>query len=278
MNHLSRLVVCLSFFHASVVAISGQVTIDRVAPDTLYVEAGGGPAKCVLSGSGFTRIANLQVYRDGKATNDLFAQLAGEEDNLRNVVILAQPEATPDNGYQLALIPKSGNPQVVPLRLSVVPPGDRRAQSTTIEPRSARETASEARTSNIILEREVAPVVQATLPDPLLVPPTGEKFIFRLAGDNLDQITDVRVRPADEEPKYKKNEGKLPFRTTDFGLEVEVMAASSAEIGEAYKLDLMLERYLAVSLDFSVGIPAESPPETIQRRHIINLPPIQPLE
>ncbi len=260
------------------VGAKAEVTLQRVAPDALYIEAGGGHAKCVLSGTGFNQVTRLQVYLNGKATNDLYAQLAGEEDSRRNIVILAQPEAAHDSRYQVAFILKSGRTQTVPLKLQVVATGDKRAQTATAERRDARETAAEARTSNIILEREVAPIVQATLPDPLLVPPTGEKFLFRLAGENLDQITDVRVRPADEKPKYKKNEGKLPFKKTDFGLEVEVMASANAEIGQAYVLDLMLGRYLAVSLDFSVGVPEEAPPEVIERRQIINLPPIAPLE
>lgn len=259
-------------------SITGQVVMERIVPDTLYIEAGGGSAKAILSGSGFSQVASVQVYRAGKVTNDLYAQLAGEEDNRRNIVIMAQPEAPQDNGYQLALIPRSGKPQVVPLRIQVVAAGDKRIQTTATESTSARDVAAQARSRNIVVERAAAPVVQATLPDPLLVPPTGEKFLFRLAGENLDQITDVRVRMAEEKPKYKKNEGKLPFQVTDYGIEVEVMASKTSEMGKAYKLDLMLDRYLAVTLDFSVGIPEIEPPETIAPRHIISLPPIQPLE
>jgi len=266
------------FLSGLVPGLRAEVEIERTTPEQVFVEAGGNPGKCLLDGTGLSQIERVLAYRNGRETTDLLIRIGGESDRRRQVVTLAQPGALRGGGYQAIGFLKSGLRMRLPVDLVVVEAGDARAVANTPGTRSAREMAAEGTETTLIVEREQAPIVEATQPEPLRVPPTGESFTFRLGGTNLNQITDVRVRPAEDPPRYRKNQGKLPFRQTEFGIELEVMASSSANPGDAYKLDLMVERYLAVTLDFEVGQPDEQAPEPVQSRRVIELPAIAPLD
>lgn len=266
--------IILGSFHFTA---SASLQFDQITPDKVYVGVGGEQGRLIIDGAGLNSIRSFEMVYGNKKSDYMLIQPVGKEDQRREIILLTRPDTPLGSGFKLYAVTQENTQVRIPVEIQVVQTGDQRLQQD-VSTTSLRESVLEATTSRIVVERNQAPLVEATLPDPLVVPPTGEAFTFRIAGTNLDQITDVRVRPGDEPAKYRKNEGKLPHRTVDFGIEVDVMASPNSNQGDGYILDLMVDRFLAVSLPFEVGTPAVMPPPVITDTPVIDLPPIEPID
>jgi hypothetical protein len=143
--------------------------------------------------------------------------------------------------------------------LTVVKLGDPKA---TLPDTATLAEATEVQAGRrIVVAQPLVPVITATVPSPLIFPPGAEVRKVLIEGRNLQDITEVRVRKAEVPPRYKGNQGLLPFRRNELGIEVEIVTGSGTVPGSRYILDLMVKRYLAASAYLSVGYAAEIPPQ-----------------
>ncbi|MEM6821246.1 MAG: hypothetical protein AAF558_04835 [Verrucomicrobiota bacterium] len=239
----------------------------EVIPSTLQVEAGGAAAQLMIRGPGVERIQKFQVYHNGSPSPYFLVRKGGASPGQITLLLFARPDVGRQGAYIL-----QGGGQAFPVALTVVEAGQ--AQNREPENRSVREVVETATESRVIVAQKQAPKVLRTMPNPLVVPPSGQTTTVTLQGTNLDAIDDVRVRKASAPAQYRGKKGKLPFRKYEGDLMVDVVASTKTMLGESYVLDLMVGKYKAVSVKFVIGHPAPAPPEPVdQGPRIIVLPP-----
>lgn len=260
----------LLFWGTGVGELRGQTF--EVIPGKVRVEAGGAASQVLLQGAGAEAISSFRATDQANPTPYLLVKKGGEAAGRRTLVLLARPDAPRDRVFGL-----SGDGRALPLHITVVEPGE----GTSIETgdsaqRDIREAIREADGGRVVVSANQAPVVKRTIPSPLRVPPNGETQMFILIGERLDTISDVRVREATAEPRYRGKQGKLPFRFQDGRLEIDVVASKKTQLGKKYAIDLMVERFRAWTGTFIIAEPVEPPPviESVQEGPlVIELPP-----
>ncbi len=229
----------------------------EVVPEVVDVEAGGGASQVLVRGVGAETISSFEVLADGKRTSYLLARGGGKAAGQMTLVIQAREDAPRKIDYQV-----TANGTRLPLKIRVVDLG--KAKQTGRPPASnqdIREVVREANTSQIVVSADQAPQVLRTFPAPLMVAPDGVAKKVQLQGKHLEAIDDVRVRKADQPPKYRGKQGKLPFTYANGVLEVELMASRRTALGEKYVLDLMVGKFKAQSVGFEIGQPINIPVE-----------------
>ncbi|MEM6602149.1 MAG: hypothetical protein AAF649_12245 [Verrucomicrobiota bacterium] len=223
----------------------------EVIPAVVDVEAGGGSSQVLVRGAGAERIQQFHILAGGKKTSYLLARGTGQAAGQVTVVIHARQDTPRHPSYTLAAAGQS-----LPLKIRVVNPGEAK---NTGRPAAAtqdlRQVVAQAETSQIVVTSDQAPQVLRTVPSPLMVAPDGEGKIVQLMGRRLETIDDVRVRKADQPPRYRGKQGKLPFTYESNRLLVELMASRDTARGERYMLDLMVGKFKAFSVSFTIGEP-----------------------
>jgi len=244
----------------------------EVIPAKVRVEAGGAASQVLVQGGGAEAISKFAATLNSSPSPYLLVKKGGEVAGRRTLVLLARPDAPRDRVFGL-----SGDGTELPLRITVVEPGE----GTSIETgdsaqRDIREAIREAEGGRVVVSANQAPVVKRTIPSPLRIPPNGETQTIILVGERLDTISDVRVREATAEPRYRGKRGKLPFRYRDGRLEIDVVASRNTELGKEYAIDLMVQRFRAWTGKFVIGQPVEIPRISDSEEEgplVIELPP-----
>lgn len=252
--------------------LSKQVT--EVVPKSIFLEAGGRQVTAILRGSGVPSFRQIQVKRQGQAVRAIYTQLGMASDNRRTVSFIASPGCPLSGDYQVLAMTTDGSSLVLPVSLTVVKAGDPKA--TLPDTASLAEAADVKAGRRIVVSEPLAPVVTATVPAPLVVPPDGQLQKILIQGKNLQEITEVRVRKAGSPARYKGSQGLLPFRQRPEGIEVEVVASPETVLGTEYILDLMVKRYLAASVLMKVG-PAAEKKESVESAPEPNVIPLVPV-
>ncbi|MEM6884302.1 MAG: hypothetical protein AAF571_04665 [Verrucomicrobiota bacterium] len=231
----------------------------EVIPAVIDVEAGGGSSQILLRGAGAENIEEVQVLANGKQTSYLLARTGGKAAGQVTVVIYGREDAPRNVKYTLAV-----DSRVLPLKIRVVNPGEaKNTGRVAASNQDIREVVLEANTGQIVVSANQAPQVLRTIPSPLMVAPDGLTKRVLLLGKRLEAIDDVRVRKADQPPKYRGKQGQLPFTYREGMLEVELMASRKTKLGEQYVLDLMVGKFKAFSVGFEIGEPAMQPVESV---------------
>lgn len=256
------------------------VEIQRVTPNPIFIEAGGGQAWLIIQGTELTALREVRSRINGKVTDHVIGRPAPEQGGMREFVLLARPDA-PRGRVELVAVVVGG---IIPLpvQAEVVEPGDTRAVGSK-KAADISQAARAGRGQPIIVDRNQVPVVEKTRPSPLRVASDGKPVTLVLAGKNLDRVTDVRIRREEETARYRGKQGRLPFRFRDGVLEVDVVASHKTPLGTRYALDLLVEDYRSASVILEVGvplpeeIPAETPPEPeVRQPRVIELPTMPP--
>ena len=270
-----RYLMALFFGVAS--ALQGQVVeaqITEVVPKVLYLEAGGRQVTVILRGKSLQSLRQVQVLRQGQQVRAIYSRLGTASENRRTVSFIANTTCPLVADYQVIVTLSDGTPVVLPLSLAVVKVGDPKA--TLPDTATLAEAADVKAGRRIVVAEPLAPVVTATIPAPLVIPPDGKLQKVLIQGKNLKEITEVRVRKSGSPPRYKGAQGLLPFRKILDGVEVEVVAATTTAVGTEFILDLLVKRYLAASVLMKVGYPDEKKAEIVpvQESNVIPLIPV----
>lgn len=231
--------------------LTAQVQSFEVIPAVVDVEAGGSASQVLVRGPGAEKLTSLNVIANGRPVSYLLARYAGKGAGQITVVLQARKDSPRNLKYTL-----TANGRELPLKIRIVSPGEAKQTGIPVaSARDVREVVREAQTSQVVISADQAPQVTRTLPEPLMIAPDGEGKTLQLWGKRLDTIDDVRVRRADQPPRYRGKQGQLPFRHQNGMLEVEVMATRNTPVGERYVLDLMVGKFKAVSVGFEIGHP-----------------------
>lgn len=238
-------------------ALAAQTVIQSVSPATIHVAAGGGQSWVILRGQGLAAVTELRSALNGRPGTHLIGRPAPEQGGQREFVLMARPDAPLGPVRVVALTPAGAVP--VPARFEIVAAGDPRA-GKSVRPADISEAARNPAQRTILVDRTQVPAVMATVPSPLIVAPDGKSIPLRLLGRNLERVTEVRIRREAEPARYRGNQGMLPFRRVEGGLEVDVVASRSTAMGSRYAIDLMVEKFLATSVVLEVGVPPPPAP------------------
>lgn len=222
----------------------------------MILEAGSLDGRAILRGGGLDKLQELRSQRDGKTTDFVVGRPVALPDGSRELRILVRPDA-PLGVYPLVAV-GPGWVLPVPGRVEVVAVGDPRAQQST-QGQDLSELARRSRSQTIVADREQVPIVMGSNPDPLVIAPDGQARTIRLAGKNFDRVTDVRIRKEKDDPRYRQNQGKLPFARVDGYLDVRVVSSPQTPMGSKYYLDLMVGNFRATSVLLEVGTPPVMP-------------------
>lgn len=261
------------------VPVCGAVVIQSASPNPVPVEAGGGQSWLIVRGTGLEAVREIRSLINGRVTDHVMGRPAPVQDGMREFVMLARPDA-PRGEIQLVGVEGGGARWDLPVRAVVVEPGDPRAAAAG-KAADLSQAARQGRGAPIIVDREQVPTVLATRPQPLMVEPNGRTATLVLQGRNLERVNDVRIRREGEAPRYRGKQGRLPFRSGNGALEVDVVAAPGTAMGTRYVLDLLVEQYLAASVPLVVGVPPPPAPQVETREtsapRVIELPPPPPV-
>jgi hypothetical protein len=234
-----------------------QPTVSSLSPKALVVEAGSIDGRAILRGSGLNKMRDVRSHREGEPNDLIVGRPVALTDGSWELRMLVRPDA-PLGIYPLLAVGE-GWTVPVPGTIEVVEPGNARAQKAT-QGQDLNELARRSRNQTIVADRDQVPLVMGSYPDPLVVPPDGQTHIIRLAGKNFERVTDVRIRREKDEPRYRQNQGKLPFsRQQDF-LDIRLVSGQQTPMGTKYWLDLMVENFRAASVLLEVGIPPQPLP------------------
>lgn len=239
--------------------------IKKVTPDTLYIERGKMEETCIIiEGTNLQQVRKALVYRDGKPYLPVFARFIPTASTSKKIAFLVAPNAELDGRYQIFLLTQNKKMVALPLRLHIVTPGDQRAQthlkeSAKIPSINPTTPSAPAKPKSLQLDLSAAPSIERTKPSPLILPADGSEFPVLIEGKNLDKITQLRIRPANQSPRYRGDEGLIPFQKEDGGtslsfyLKAPNERPSSISTISSYTLDLIMDRYLAASLSVQIG-------------------------
>ncbi|MDZ4789247.1 MAG: hypothetical protein SH807_09930 [Blastochloris sp.] len=228
-------------------------TVKDTVPQILFLEAGGKQVNTILRGENLQGLQKIQVTKQGRPVRAIFTQLGPPEQNRRGITFIASEQSTLGTFYTLQGLTKEGSIVTIPMSLTIVPLGDSRA--TLSDTATLAEVTRVQNSSRVVVSETLAPVVTSTQPNPLILAPNKDKQTIILQGRNLEGITEVRVRKANKKPLYRGNQGLLPSRITERGLEVDVIVGTGTAMGSTFTLDLMVKKFLADSISLSVGIP-----------------------
>ncbi|MDX6766858.1 MAG: hypothetical protein SFU85_08700 [Candidatus Methylacidiphilales bacterium] len=263
-------------------SLQGQPVITALSPKALVVEAGSVNGRAILRGSSLQTMREVRAVVGGKTSDYILARPLELPDGSRELRLLVRPDAPPAV-YRLVALGE-GWSLPVPGTVEVVPVGDRRAQMSGGE-QDLREAARRSTSGTLVVDRATVPLVTGTYPSPLVLAPESRTRTVRLAGKNLDRVTDVRIRRETEEPRYRQNQGKLPFVCRDGFLDLSLVTGARTPVGTRYALDLMVEKFRAHTLVLEVGVPpppAAATPESAVKAaegpRVIELPPMPPAD
>jgi hypothetical protein len=232
--------------------------IQEVLPGTLRIEAGGRQIHGILRGENLQLLKEARVMQEGRMVNTFFLRLGLSSENRREFTLLASPQCQLGGGYQVEGVLFDGSSILWPMNLTVVPLGD--TQATPTDTASLEESAQIQSGQRIVVSANAAPTITGTIPSPLAVIQGGQSHKLIIQGKNLQGITEVRIRKSDREPKYRGNQGLVPFRHVPQGLEIEVTAGAGTPVGSKFVVDLMVKKYLAASALLAVKSSVEEIP------------------
>lgn len=228
-----------------------------LSPAVLVIEVGSVDGRAILRGSGLGNLEEVRGLREGKTNNYVVGRPIALPDGSHELRVLVRPDA-PVGSYSLVAVTPEGS-RPVPGRVEVVAVGDPRAQATS-KGQDLNQAARKSKTNTIVADRDQVPQVTGTNPDPLMIPPDSQARTIRLAGRNLERVTDVRIRKEGDEARYRQNQSKLPFNRVEGFLDIRVVSDTKTPLGTKYWIDLMVENFRATSVLLEVGQP---PPETV---------------
>lgn len=228
-----------------------------LSPAVLVVELGSVDGRAILRGSGMENLEEVRGLREGKTNNYVVGRPIALPDGSHELRVLVRPDA-PLGSYSLVAVTPEGS-RPVPGRVEVVAVGDPRAQATS-KGQDLNQAARKSKTNTLVADRDQVPQVTGTHPDPLMIPPDSQARTIRLAGKNLERVTDVRIRKDGDEARYRQNQSKLPFNRVEGFLDIRVVSDTKTPLGTKYWIDLMVENFRATSVMLEVGQP---PPETV---------------
>jgi hypothetical protein len=240
------------FYLAMVCFLQAQPTVASLSPKELVVEAGSIEGRAILRGSGLKKMQDVRSHRDGETNDFIVGRPVALTDGSWELRMLVRPDA-PLGIYPL-LVVGEGWTMPVPGTIEVVEPGNARAQKAT-QGQDLNEMARRSRNQTIVADRDQVPLIMGSHPDPLVVAPDGQTHIIRLAGKNFERVTDVRIRREKDEPRYRQNQGKLPFSRQQGFLDIRLVSGPQTPLGTKYWLDLMVENFRAASVLLEVGTP-----------------------
>jgi hypothetical protein len=262
---------CLGALASCLGAQFDSFQVEEVVPQVICLEAGGKQITSILRGSDLKLLVKAQVWADGKPIKAVFTQLGPPSDSRRTLSFLASPQCPLGSGYQVMATGQDGGYVRLPVLLTIVPIGDDRA--TLPDTANLAEVTQIQSGQRIVVSEAVAPLVTATIPNPLLIPPTGETKKILIQGRNLQGITEIRVRKFESPARYKGDQGLVPFRQLGEDIEVQLVASATTVMGTRYRMDLMVKKYLAASLVVMVGFPSATPiaptPQTSQPNEVV---------
>jgi hypothetical protein len=233
------------------ISAQAQTTIVELIPPKVNLQANGSQIPVVVRGNNLNKIKKVEALHEGQADKYIFAQLGALSANRVSVTLIARPDSPIGSPHQLRFLLDDGSVLNVPLPLCTVADGD--PDATQPDTASRLEQIAEKSGQRKVIESNKAPIVTATVPKPLHVAPNGQVQTLTFKGVNLDQIVSVRIRKAGSPPRYRNNEGELPFRQVKGGLEVDVISTPDTPIGTKYCIDLLLQgNYLAGTLTFPI--------------------------
>lgn len=256
MKRLFQLGVVAVLFVAWQASPAAESVTAGLSPAVLVVELGSVDGRAILRGSGMENLEEVRGLREGKTNNYVVGRPIALPDGSHELRVLVRPDA-PLGSYSLVAITSEGS-RPVPGRVEVVAVGDPRAQATA-KGQDLNQAARKSKTNTLVADRDQVPQVTGTHPDPLMIPPDSQARTIRLAGRNLERVTDVRIRKDGDEARYRQNQSKLPFNRVEGFLDIRVVSDTKTPLGTKYWIDLMVENFRATSVMLEVGQPPPEP-------------------
>ncbi len=225
-----------------------------------------------------------RVVSGDRPVQDVLARMTQEEqvqeqlEGSHLVFLTARPGVTAEQKLTLQLLVDDGKKRLRLFPLLLVPEGDPRANAVAL-PQSIEEAKQlqGKKKKKLIVEESGVPTVKQTDPSPPVIYSDGEPQTLVFRGNLLDQINGVRLRPSSKPPKYRNEQGKIPFRwdKESSALSLELRATPDTAAGTGYAMDFFVDKYLVQTLEITVKHPAEKPAVQIET-DTIALPPAIP--
>ncbi len=220
----------------------------QVLPQMVEVEAGGAASVFLVKGKGAHQVRSFQATWNGSPTNYMLARRGGVSEGQVTVMLHAREDAPKTGVYGVRA---DGNDLSIQVRLVAI--GEATQRGNEGAPRDLRQLVRESDQRQIVVTPDEVPKISRMSPDPLRIPPDGATHEFVFEGSLLNLIDDVRIRKAESPARYRGKTGQLPFKLSEGRLKVSIQASRHSAMGESYLLDLMVGKYLAVTLPLEVG-------------------------